>query len=40
MSIYDDLGVPVVINAAGPLTRLSGSRLAPEVLAAMADAAN
>jgi D-glucosaminate-6-phosphate ammonia-lyase len=38
MGFYDDLGVRTVINAAGTLTRLGGSRLAPEVLAAMADA--
>jgi L-seryl-tRNA(Ser) seleniumtransferase len=37
--IYAELGVRTVINAAGPLTRLSGSRLAPEVTAAMAEAA-
>jgi seryl-tRNA(Sec) selenium transferase len=40
MSIYDDLGVTPVINAAATLTRLGGSRMAPEVLAAMADAAS
>src|SRR5215213_7692621 len=39
MSVYDELGVRTIINAAGPLTRLSGSRLEPEVLAAMAEAA-
>ena len=38
MGIYDDLGVRTVINAAGTLTRLGGSRLSPAVLAAMADA--
>ena len=38
MGFYDDLGVRTVINAAGTLTRLGGSRLAPEVLAAMAEA--
>jgi L-seryl-tRNA(Ser) seleniumtransferase len=38
MGIYDELGVKTVINAAGPLTRLSGSRLDPEVRAAMAEA--
>jgi L-seryl-tRNA(Ser) seleniumtransferase len=38
MGFYDDLGVRAVINAAGTLTRLGGSRLAPEVLAAMAEA--
>ena len=39
MSIYDDLGVRSIINASGTLTRLGGSRMAPEVLAAMAEAA-
>lgn len=38
MGIFDDLGVPTIINAAGPLTRLSGSRLAREVAEAMAEA--
>ncbi len=38
MGIYDRLEVPTLINAAGTLTRLGGSRLAPEVLAAMAEA--
>ncbi len=39
MGIYADLGVRPVINASGTLTRLGGSRMAPEVLAAMAEAA-
>ncbi len=39
MGVYDDLGVRTVINASGTLTRLGGSRMAPEVLAAMAEAA-
>jgi L-seryl-tRNA(Ser) seleniumtransferase len=38
MGFYDDLGVTPVINAAGSLTRLGGNRMAPEVLAAMAEA--
>ena len=38
MSLYDDLGVRPVINAAGTLTRLGGSRMAPAVLEAMAEA--
>ncbi len=38
MDIYARLGVRRVINAAGTLTRLGGSRMAPEVLAAMAEA--
>lgn len=39
MGIYDDLGLRTVINASGTLTRLGGSRMAPGVLAAMAEAA-
>src|SRR5215212_5120344 len=39
MGVYEDLGVRTVINASGTLTRLGGSRMAPEVLAAMAEAA-
>ncbi len=39
MGIYDELGVGTVINASGTLTRLGGSRMAPEVLAAMTEAA-
>ena len=39
MGIYEELGVRPIINAAGPLTRLSGMPLAPEVAAAMAEAA-
>ena len=39
MGVYDLLGVRPVINAAGPLTRLSGAPLHPEVAAAMAEAA-
>ena len=31
MGVYADLGVRTVINAAGTLTRLGGSRMAPEV---------
>jgi D-glucosaminate-6-phosphate ammonia-lyase len=38
MGIYADLGVRTVINASGTLTRLGGSRMAPEVLEAMAAA--
>jgi len=37
--IYDDLGVTKVINGAATLTRLGGSLMQPEVLAAMAEAA-
>src|SRR3954452_8057635 len=39
MGIYDELGLRTVINASGTLTRLGGSRMAPEVLAAMTEAA-
>ena len=38
MGLYRDLGVRVVVNASGTLTRLGGSRMAPEVLEAMAEA--
>jgi D-glucosaminate-6-phosphate ammonia-lyase len=38
MSIYDRLGVRTRINAAGLLTRLGGSLMAPEVVQAMAEA--
>jgi len=37
--IYDALGVPTIINAAGTSTRLSGGMMHPEVTAAMAEAA-
>jgi D-glucosaminate-6-phosphate ammonia-lyase len=39
MTIYDTLGVRPVLNVAGPVTRLSGAPLHPEVAAAMAEAA-
>ncbi|MGH2533328.1 MAG: aminotransferase class V-fold PLP-dependent enzyme [Thermomicrobiales bacterium] len=39
MSIYDDLGVRRVINAAAAQTKLGGSLMPPPVLAAMGDAA-
>lgn len=39
MGIYEQLGVRTVINAAGPLTRLSGAPLHPDVTNAMAEAA-
>jgi L-seryl-tRNA(Ser) seleniumtransferase len=35
MSIYDRFGVPTVINACGTVTRLSGGRMHPDVVAAM-----
>ncbi len=37
--VYHDLGVRVFINAAGTYTRLGGSRMAPAVVDAMAEAA-
>jgi L-seryl-tRNA(Ser) seleniumtransferase len=37
--VYERLGVRPIINAKGTATRLSGGRIAPEVLAAMAEAA-
>jgi L-seryl-tRNA(Ser) seleniumtransferase len=40
MSIYDDLGIRRIINANATLTRLGGSRLAPGVAEAMAEAGN
>jgi L-seryl-tRNA(Ser) seleniumtransferase len=39
MSIYEQFGVRTIINAKGPATRLSGGLLAPEVTAAMTEAA-
>lgn len=39
MGVYEALGVRPVINAAGPVTRMSGHPLHPEVAAAMAEAA-
>ena len=39
-AIYERLGVPPRINAAGTLTRLGGSLMAPAVLLAMAQAAD
>ncbi|GIV85666.1 MAG: hypothetical protein KatS3mg052_2673 [Candidatus Roseilinea sp.] len=39
MSIYDELGVRPVINANATLTKLGGSVMPPEVIAAMEDAA-
>jgi L-seryl-tRNA(Ser) seleniumtransferase len=38
MGIYEDLGVPAIINAKGPSTRVSGGFLSPEVASAMAEA--
>lgn len=39
MGVYDELGVRPIINACGTLTRIGGSRMAPDVLTAMAEAA-
>jgi len=39
MSIYDEIGIPRVINAAGSMTYLGGSLMHPEVLEAMRSAA-
>ena len=39
MTILEELGVPRVVNAAGCLTRLGGSLMSDEVLAAMREAA-
>lgn len=40
MNVYARFGIPTVINACGTNTRLSGGMMAPEVVAAMADAAS
>ncbi|MCL5995354.1 MAG: hypothetical protein M1546_04775 [Chloroflexi bacterium] len=39
MNIYEELGIKRVINASATLTRLGGSIMPPEVIAAMQDAA-
>ncbi len=38
MNVYQDLGVKTIINAWGTVTKVSGSVMAPEVVAAMAEA--
>src|SRR5438046_25006 len=38
MSLYQELGIPPLINAAATLTRLGGSLMPPEVVQAMAEA--
>ncbi|MFA5027856.1 MAG: selenocysteine synthase, partial [Candidatus Methylomirabilota bacterium] len=38
-SVYDRLGVRTIVNAAGPVTRLSGAPVHPEVAEAMREAA-
>ena len=40
MSIYNELGIKPVINACATLTRLGGSIMPPEVIAAMQDASH
>jgi L-seryl-tRNA(Ser) seleniumtransferase len=39
-TIYEELGVPTVVNAAGTKTRIGGSLMPPEVLDAMCEAGN
>jgi L-seryl-tRNA(Ser) seleniumtransferase len=39
VTVYDELGLPRVINAAATLTRLGGSRMPPPVVAAIVEAA-
>ena len=39
MNIYDELGITRIINGGGTLTRLGGSKMAPEVMVAMKEAA-
>ena len=38
-SVYARLGIPTIINAKGPSTRVSGAPMPPAVIAAMADGA-
>ncbi|WP_440772565.1 aminotransferase class V-fold PLP-dependent enzyme [Natronorubrum sp. DTA28] len=38
-SVYDEIGVPTVINATGTKTRIGGSRIRPEAAEAMREAA-
>ena len=38
--IYERLGVRRIVNAAGPVTRLGGNRIAPEVAAANSNFVN
>ncbi|MHB1421527.1 MAG: aminotransferase class V-fold PLP-dependent enzyme, partial [Bacillota bacterium] len=40
MDVYEQLGVKKLINAWGTVTRIGGSKMAPEVLQAMCEAAN
>src|SRR5690242_1388674 len=39
VAVYERLGVRPIVNAVGPATRLGGTTIDAEVLAAMADAA-
>ena len=39
MGVYEELGVKRIVNAWGPMTVVGGSRMRPEVIAAMAEAA-
>ncbi|RQG94234.1 aminotransferase class V-fold PLP-dependent enzyme [Natrarchaeobius chitinivorans] len=39
-TVYDELGIPRVVNATGTKTRIGGSRIRPEALDAMKRAAN
>ena len=39
MSIYDELGIKKIINGWGTITKIGGSKMAPEVLVAMNEAA-
>ena len=39
MHIYERLGVRTVVNAQGSISKIGGSVMAPEVVAAMAEAA-
>lgn len=39
MTIYEDLGIPPIINACGSVTRLGGAPMPPEVLRAFREAA-
>ena len=39
MGVFESLGARVVINVAGPSTRVGGALMPPEVVQAMSDAA-
>ncbi|HUX86811.1 MAG TPA: aminotransferase class V-fold PLP-dependent enzyme [Chloroflexota bacterium] len=38
MGVYEELGITRIINAWGPMTKIGGSRMRPEVLEAMSEA--